>query len=141
MIKHCVGAIIYNEEGKIFLMTSSKWEGYLVPGGRIENGESEVDALKREIKEELGIKITNIKKISEKIKPPSKDFKKDETLSFHFYDYFAKAISTNIKPNHEIINWGWYTITQALELPLMDTTRNFVEVFKRYVDSGLIKFD
>jgi 8-oxo-dGTP pyrophosphatase MutT (NUDIX family) len=140
MIKHCVGAVIYSSEGKIFLMTSPKWKGYIVPGGKIQENETEEQALIREIKEELGIEITNIKKVGEKVKPPSKDFK-DETITIHFIDFFAKATSTEIKPNHEVLEYGWFEIDDALLLPLLDTTRNFVEQFKKYVNSGLIRFD
>ena len=140
MIKHCVGAVIYNSEGKIFLMTSPKWKGYIVPGGKIEDQETEEQALIREIKEELGIEIIHIKKVGEKVKPPSKDFK-DETTTIHFIDFFAKAVSTEIKPNHEVLEYGWFEIDDALALPLLDTTRNFVEQFKKYVNSGLIRFD
>jgi 8-oxo-dGTP pyrophosphatase MutT (NUDIX family) len=139
MIKHCVGAVIYNSEGKIFLMTSPKWNGYIVPGGKIEEGETEEQALIREIMEELNIKITDIKKVGEKIKPPSKDFK-DETLTIHFIDFFARALSTEIKPNHEIIEYGWFNVDEALALPLLDTTRKFIEQFKKYINIGLIRF-
>ena len=59
-IRKCVGAVIYNNENKIFLMTSPKWKGYIIPGGGIEGNESEEEALHREIKEELGIEISKI---------------------------------------------------------------------------------
>jgi len=130
-IKKCVGAVVYNEEGKIFLMKSLKWNSWVVPGGELLEGEAEEEALKREIKEELGIEIENIKKVGEKIKPPSEDFK-DANLTFHFIDFFAKAKQTNIKPNEEISEYGWFTIDGALELNLLDTTRKFVEQFRDY---------
>ena len=47
-----VGALIFNAEGKLFLMQSHKWKGkYVMPGGHIELGERMLDALKREVKE------------------------------------------------------------------------------------------
>jgi 8-oxo-dGTP pyrophosphatase MutT (NUDIX family) len=140
MIKHCVGAVIYNSDGKIFLMTSPKWQGFIVPGGSIWNEETEEQALKREIKSELGIDITDVRKVGEKIKPPSKDYK-DDKITIHFIDFFAKAVSTDIVPDKQVLNFGWYSIDDALSLPLLDTTRQFVEQFKKYVNSGLIRFD
>ena len=56
-IKKCVGVIIYNNKDEIFLMSSPKWKKWLIPGGRIEEGETEEEALRREIKEEMNIEL------------------------------------------------------------------------------------
>ena len=41
-----VGALIFNPEGKVFLMRSHKWRGkWVLPGGHIELGERMEDAL------------------------------------------------------------------------------------------------
>ncbi|VVB78596.1 RNA pyrophosphohydrolase [uncultured archaeon] len=129
-IKKCAGAIIYNSEGKIFLMTSPKWKGYIIPGGKIENNETDTEALKREINEELQIEITDIKKIDESIKMPSNDFKDPDT-KFHFVSFSARALQTKITPNEEILEYGWYTIKEALELPLVDSTKSLL---KKYIE-------
>jgi len=56
------GALIFNPEGKILLIKSHKWKNkYIVPGGRVELGERPKDALKREIKEETGLNVYDIK--------------------------------------------------------------------------------
>ncbi|MEK6951281.1 MAG: NUDIX domain-containing protein [Nanoarchaeota archaeon] len=128
-IKTCVGAVLYDDVGRIFLMTSPKWKGYLVPGGRIEEGESEEEALRREIREELGIKITDLYRAGESVKLASSDFT-DPTVEFHFKSYFARVESTNIEPNHEITEYGWFTLAEARQLPLLDSTRNLVEQFR-----------
>ena len=127
-VKKCVGAVIYDDLGRVFLMKSPKWEGFLVPGGKIEAGETEEEALRREIREEMGIEITDLERVGEVIKPPSKDFK-DPELTFHFIDFYAKAQSTQVKPNHEISEFGWYYLEEAFKLPLVDTARSFLERF------------
>lgn len=127
-IKKCVGVVIYNSEGKIFLMTSPKWKGWLVPGGGIEDGETDEEALCREIKEELGIEIINLYKNGESKKEASSDFK-DKTIPFHFIDYFAKALSTDVKPNSEILEYKWFSTEEALNLELLDSTRDLLGKF------------
>ena len=36
------------------------WKGYTLPGGPVESGESFVDAVIREMKEETGLEVTNL---------------------------------------------------------------------------------
>lgn len=55
-------AVIKNEEGKILIdkrlsqgLMANLWE---FPGGKIEEGETVIECIEREIKEELGINIT-----------------------------------------------------------------------------------
>lgn len=56
-----VGALIFNAEGKLFLMKSHKWhDEYVIPGGHIELGETAEEALRREIKEETALDIYDI---------------------------------------------------------------------------------
>lgn len=126
-IKKCVGAVVYSGD-KIFLMESPKWNGWVIPGGRIEEGETEEEALKREIKEELGIEITNIKKLSETWKEPSADFF-DSSTKFHFITFSVEAKSTKITTNHEISNYDWFTVEEAIKLQLVDSTRSVVEQY------------
>ncbi|WP_300433727.1 (deoxy)nucleoside triphosphate pyrophosphohydrolase [Christiangramia sp.] len=63
---HVVCGIIYNKR-KIFIARRKKnkslggyWE---FPGGKIEEGESESEALIRELKEELGMKVEVVKRM------------------------------------------------------------------------------
>jgi len=57
-----VAALIFNQKGKVILLKSHKWRNkYVIPGGHVELGERFEDALKREIKEETGLNIFDIK--------------------------------------------------------------------------------
>ncbi len=49
------GAFFRDEEGRILLVKPTYKEGWLLPGGKIELGETPSSACSREVKEELGI--------------------------------------------------------------------------------------
>ena len=73
-----------------------KWE---FPGGKVEKNETNEDALKREIKEELNIKIFVKKKIAE-------EKYKDETIDIILHYYICKIIDGVISLNeHENSMW------------------------------------
>lgn len=77
-----VGAVILNEKGKILLMKRSKKLAYhrttiglwSIPGGEVEFGEMVTEAVRREVKEELGVEIELIRLIGhwDQILPKSK---------------------------------------------------------------------
>lgn len=131
-----VGALIVNGNGEILLVKSFKWGNrYTVPGGHIELGESSESAVKREVKEEVGLDVEPVKilLIQEAIYPP--DYIKHE--HFIFLDYFCRANSTNVKlDGKEIQAYLWATPSRALQLDLESFTRNLVMEYVRCVESG-----
>lgn len=57
----CVGAIIKDPEGRLLLIKRGHEPGkglWSVPGGRIEAGETDAEALVREVREETGLIVT-----------------------------------------------------------------------------------
>ena len=60
---HVVAAALYHRDGRILIAErpagkhmAGRWE---FPGGKVSPGESEADALVRELKEELGVNVTD----------------------------------------------------------------------------------
>ena len=52
--------LVYNEDAYLLQnRVKEDWKGYTLPGGHIETGESIVDAVVREIKEETGLTVLN----------------------------------------------------------------------------------
>lgn len=143
-IKKCVGPIILDEQDRILLITNKKWKNeegediYVVPGGEIEGNETEEEALRREIREELGIEIEILYRVpGEKTKPIGKDFRPEDRIQMVFIDFFTKALSKEIKPNpDEVEKFIWdHTAEELLvlqengELKMGNTMKGFLESY------------
>jgi nucleoside triphosphatase len=102
-----VGAIIENPKGEIFLMKSHKWKRkYVIPGGHIELGETMIKALKREIKEEVGMSIYDIRPI-----------------------HYIEFIYDKVFWKNEGQEYIWVKPEKALKLPVEPYTLNAVRKF------------
>lgn len=59
--------MVYNENGEILveLRLKGDWPGLTFPGGHIEDGEDPLNAVKREVKEETGLTISDVEFVDE----------------------------------------------------------------------------
>ena len=121
-----VGALVLHGSGQILLVKSYKWRNLLsVPGGHIEVGELVMDAVQREVKEEVGLDVEPKKLllIQEAIYP------KNFTLHKHFIflDYLCLTTSKDVKlDNREIQGHIWIDPEEALKEELEEYTRNLI---------------
>jgi len=123
-----VGALIFNPEGKIFLMKSHKWRGkYVIPGGHIELGEKIEEALRREVKEETGLDVDDIEFIR------FQEFIFDQAFwqkrHFIFLEFACKTNSSQVKLNSEGQEYLWVSLKEALKLPVEPYTRKTIEEY------------
>ena len=67
MYRKGVAAIILNLDNEILLVNLTSFEKHFfaIPGGGIDKGETKVEAIKRELFEELGIKENSLEIIKE----------------------------------------------------------------------------
>jgi hypothetical protein len=73
-----VGALIFNSKNEALMLRTHKWsDKWGIPGGKIKWGETSEAALRREILEETGLKITGIKFILVQDCIHSKEFYRD----------------------------------------------------------------
>jgi len=97
--KDSVKAIISDPDGKILILRRANdpngdgnWD---IPGGHIEKGENQIDALKREVFEETGLKIDNIHKIKTVLfKVPEKGINSEMNL----FKADTKNLDVKLKP-------------------------------------------
>lgn len=121
-----VGALIFNKDNKVFLMTSPKWNGrHVVPGGHIEIGETIEEAVIREVKEETNLDVTDLEFVGLQDSIFSEEFNGEK--HFVFIDYVCKAINEDVVLNKEGTAYIWVSIAEALKLPLAKATRVLLE--------------
>lgn len=107
-----VRAICFNAKTKSVLLVKHIYaDGWDLPGGGVEVGESVVTALKRELKEEVGLNFRDIEIID--IYHNNTVSKRDHVIIFSINSW--KHETLHVKPKLEIINSSWYKLDELPE--------------------------
>ncbi len=129
-----VGAIILNDEGKVFLAKRGHkaknergtWE---FPGGGVEFGETMADCIKREIYEEYGIKIELADQLEaiDHLIP-------DEKQHWVAITFIAKIVKgkPKIMENEKCSEIGWFKINE-LPKPLSIVSSASLDLLKKHL--------
>ncbi|MBI2065686.1 MAG: NUDIX domain-containing protein [Candidatus Zambryskibacteria bacterium] len=127
VVKVGVGVMIM-KDGKVLLgkRKGSHGEGeYAWPGGHMEYMESFTDCAKREVMEETGMEIDNIRLL--------RVYNLKEYAPKHYCDIGLIADWKNGEPKimepNKIEGWGWYDL-EALPSPLFSTIPSYIEAYK-----------
>jgi len=95
-MRHTIRAIIIQDK-KLLLVSGHDADYYWSPGGGIEKNETALEALSRELSEELGVKIKSAKHyLSYTVKETNQKV-----------DNFLVEVIGEIKPGGEITNTAW----------------------------------
>lgn len=107
-----VKAIIVKRGKALVLKDTNRYVGYDLPGGKIDQGESIGEALKRELKEELGLRNYKIVKLIGVYERT--DYKKRNTsLMLIFFEVKAKI--QKIKLSFEHTDYKWISAKELSE--------------------------
>ena len=131
-----VGALIFNGADQVLMIRTHKWSNlWGIPGGKIKWGESSVDALRREIKEETGLDVTDIAFVLVQDCIHSKEFYRD--AHFVLLNYTCRCTGKPVvKLNDEARESCWVAPAGALKMPLNTPTRILLEAVLKDKSEG-----
>lgn len=117
-----VGALIHDGAGNVLMVRTHKWgHRWGIPGGKIERGESSSAALHREVLEETGLALADVRFALVQDCIDSPEFIRPE--HFILLNYVARATTTDVTLNDEAEEFRWLAPTEALALDLNQPTR------------------
>ncbi|MEU8270994.1 NUDIX domain-containing protein [Sphaerisporangium sp. NPDC049002] len=111
----CVGAIVSDDAGRLLLIRRGRPPGeglWSLPGGRVELGESDADALARELLEETGLPV------SVGARAGTVERQGPGGVVYEIHDYFATAGPGTPRPGDDAADVGWFSPGDLARLPL-----------------------
>lgn len=117
-----IGAIIQNSDQNKILVVQKAGKGtYIIPGGKPEYGETDIDALHRELREELSVTVTSESFFGEYVEPAEFE---DAELTMRVYEV---TVSGTVQVDNEIVDAIWVDHSYATDgVSLGSTLRNHV---------------
>ncbi len=126
-----VGALIFNDQRQVLMIRTHKWSDlWGIPGGKIRYGESSVEALRRELKEETNLDIGDIEFVLVQDCIHSKEFYRREHFILLNYTCDCPG-DQRVKLNEEAKEFRWVPMEEASSMPLNQPTRRLIEAVMR----------
>ncbi len=120
-----VGTMFFKDH-KLLIDKPRKRPTFQMIGGKVENGESVLDAAIRECHEELGNKIVFDNKLFELVMEFDEIATSDGKTPIHFYVFkYNGELQGELSTSEEIEEFKWYTSTDGKDI-LSNTLKNEV---------------
>jgi ADP-ribose pyrophosphatase YjhB (NUDIX family) len=118
-------AVVVDGTGRIFLVKHSYVEGWHLPGGGVEPGETLLEALARELAEEGNIRLGAAPQLFG-IYFNKRISRRDHVALFIVRDFRQDG---NPRPNHEIVEHGFFSLDALPQDTSRGTRARVAEVF------------
>lgn len=108
----CVGGLAYDAEGRILLVRRANEPGrgrWAVPGGRVEPGETDIEALVREMYEETGLRVAPGRLVGRVTRGP-----------YVIADHACTVVGGTLRAGDDALDARWCTAADLRSLPLVD---------------------
>src|SRR3989344_190667 len=133
LIVYCLGTFIIDEKKRLLIVKKSPNEAidaglWVVPGGKVKQDEHVIDALKREVKEEVGLSVISYQWIGEDV------FKVGDKF-FHAAHFLCKVKSTKkIVLEKNLLEYRWITKSEVynFEIP-KKIKKEIMRVFEKHL--------
>lgn len=125
--------LVTDKEGRVLviLRPDGMWD---LPGGGVEHGEEIHDALRREVKEEIGGIVKTIEKYPTYVWTQERDHEGYFAENFHaiFLAYRVTLRSLKLSfTSHEAVGYRFVTKKEIQKLKLFSTIQKFGKLFKQ----------
>jgi ADP-ribose pyrophosphatase YjhB (NUDIX family) len=126
-----VGGLIFNERGDVLMLRTRKWSNlWGIPGGKVKPGETLEAALVREVKEETGLDVADVRFAMVQDCVNSPEFYKP--AHFVLLNYTCLAAGGAVRLNDEAQEFQWLPPGEALRIELNTPTRTLIEHVLRH---------
>jgi 8-oxo-dGTP diphosphatase len=112
----CVGAVIFDEAGRLLLVRRAREPGqgrWSVPGGRVESGETDTQAVIREVAEETGLMVEIVRLLGnvQRHAPGA--------AVFDIHDYCCRVTGGTLRPGDDADDARWCDGQALATLPVV----------------------
>jgi 8-oxo-dGTP diphosphatase len=126
----CVGALVRDDEGRLLVVLRAREPSagtWSIPGGRVEPGETDAEAVAREVHEETGLTVRPGAHVGTVERPGP-----GPGVVYEIHDYAAEVVDGDLAAATDAADARWVTPTELAALPctpgLLETLREWSQL-------------